>query len=54
MENERKESIWRTVRRVVAPVAIAVGAALVDVGLLDASLYHAVAAVLRVLGLSGS
>lgn len=33
-------------RRVLPAAALAIGAALVDVGLLDAALYHAVAAVL--------
>lgn len=44
---------WHTVLvRVVPPVALSVGAALVDVGLLDARAYRAVAAVARALGLA--
>ena len=44
---------WHIVlARVAPPVALSVGAALVDVGLLDARAYRAVAAVAQALGLA--
>lgn len=42
---------WHTVlARVAPPVALSVGAALVDVGVLDARLYRGVAQLLAALG----
>lgn len=44
---------WHIVlARVAPPVALSLGAALVDVGLLDARAYRAVAAVAQALGLA--
>lgn len=43
------KKVWRILKGVVAPVGLSVGAALVDVGVLDGELYHVVAGVFRAL-----
>lgn len=48
-----KWPIGKVLVRVLPPVAIAVGAALVDVGLLDARAYRVAVSVAQVLGLPG-
>lgn len=48
-----KWPIGKKALRVLPPVAVAVGAALVDVGVLDARLYRSVLLVAQMLGLPG-